>query len=70
MVSSMSSLRLLMQPRGITDPLTQDPLHAGGSPLAGVGAGHSEMAPLTLAGGLGIFEVFLRILHARVCLCS
>jgi uncharacterized Fe-S center protein len=40
-----------MQPQGITDLLTLDPLHAGGSPLAGVGAGHSGMAPLTLAGG-------------------
>ena len=60
-VSSMSSMRLLMQPQGSTDLLTLDPPHAGGSPLAGVGAGHSGMAPLTLAGGLGIFELFLQI---------
>ncbi len=59
-VSSMSSMRLLMQPQGSTDLLTLDPLHAGGSPLAGVGAGHSGTAPLTLAGGLGIFEPFLQ----------
>ena len=52
--SSMSSMRLLMQPQETTDLLILDPLHAGGSPLAGVGAGHSGMAPLTLAGGLGI----------------
>jgi len=59
--SSMSSMRLLMQLHGSTDLLNLDPLHAGGSPLAGVGAGHSGMAPLTLAGGLGIFELFLQM---------
>ncbi len=50
-----------MQPQWSTDLLTLDPLRAGVSPLAGVGAGHSGMAPLALAGGSEIFELFLQI---------